>query len=286
MSQCGNRHFALVCQNESLPKNARQKTEDAFCNGAPLCARRGSFTLEAAVVIPLTAAFLAALLFFFRVLQIQTAVSGALSYAGRKSAAASSFSDSETAELAAAKLYFLKTLSKDENIDRYVRGGKLGISLAGSDFCGEYIALEAAYEIQLPVHFFSVRGIPVIQKSVNRKWTGESADGEEADPFVYITPEGTVYHLSTSCHYLDLSIQTVKSAEIGRLRNQNGHKYYACERCAAENPKQKDLYITDYGTVYHASLQCSGLKRTIYEVRLSEVGTRGACSKCAAGKKK
>lgn len=282
MSQCGNAHLISYYQDESLPKNARKKTIYAFCSEAPLCIRRGSFTLEAAVIIPLTAAFLVTFLFFFRVLQIQTAVSSALNYAGRKAAVISSITDSETAELAAAEVYFQKAVSEDKNIHQYVRGGNFGISLLSSDFSGDHVELEAVYEILLPVHFFSVQSIPVIQKSVNRKWTGDS-DKSDEDIYVYITPEGEVYHRTKSCHYLDLSIKTVKKAEIESLRNQNGHKYYACERCVSENSILIDMYITNYGTAYHMDLQCGGLKRTIYEVRLSEVGERGACSKCAVG---
>ena len=48
--------------------------------------QKASFTLEAAVVIPLVTGFFVVLLMFFRILQIQTQVQEALVMAGRKTA--------------------------------------------------------------------------------------------------------------------------------------------------------------------------------------------------------
>ena len=45
--------------------------------------RKGSYTIEAAVVIPLAAGFLVSMLFFFRIIQVQASVDEALIFAGR-----------------------------------------------------------------------------------------------------------------------------------------------------------------------------------------------------------
>ena len=50
-------------------------TPNTHCKGAYSCTcHKGSYTLEAAVILPMMAGFFVAILFFFRVLQIQTGV--------------------------------------------------------------------------------------------------------------------------------------------------------------------------------------------------------------------
>lgn len=282
MSLCSVNRTRSNSVRKPLSKYACRISVKNLSNEAPLCARQGSLTLEAAVVIPFVAGFLAILLMFFRVLQVETEVYGALSYASRKTAAMTLAEESEAAELAMAEVYFRYALSEYELPETYVKGGAYGISLLGSDFSGEYVRLQAVYRISFPVAFFAIDGISIFQESKSRKWTGSDGSGTEEDPWVYVTETGSVYHTTTGCSYLDLSIKSVNYAEIQGLRNKNGHKYYACELCAADILSGETVYITDYGTVYHTDINCSGLKRTIYQVRLSEIGDKAACSKCGA----
>ena len=64
------------------------------------------------------------------------------------------------------------------------------------------------------------------------------------------------------------------------LRSENGNKYYACEICAEKINNNQIVYITNQGERYHVRLNCSGIKRTVLMVRLSEAGGRLPCSKC------
>lgn len=272
---------------KAVPQNSRNRyvTDRITRLGSPckktsLCIRKkASYTLEAAIIIPLVAAFFVFILFFFRVLQVQTQVQEALEYASRKSASEASAVNSEMGLMASAEVYFLKGLHDYNLPERYVKGGKAGVSLLRSNVSDCYIDLQADYYIRLPVNFFTVKGIAVSQSSKSRKWTGDRDEGEE-DDYVYVTETGTVYHRDRMCHYLDLSIRIVNFEDIKGLRNKGGHKYYACGECVAGKNTGGTVYITDYGTAYHASLSCSGLKRTIYLIPLSDVGGRGPCSKC------
>lgn len=267
----------------TVPQNSSKNYSNLPCKRTSLYTlRKGSYTLEAAVILPLIAAFFVAILFFFRVLQIQTQVQESLNYASRKTACEAGFITSEIALRASAEACFRKELNQYEIPDSYVRGGTLGITLLRSDFSGSYIQLQADYYVKLPISFFTVKGISISQSSKSHKWTGDREDGEEED-YVYVTETGTVYHRNRKCSYLDLTIQSVDSTNLAGLRNKNGQKYYACSECVAENSIPTLVYITDYGNCYHSSLSCSALKRTIYLIPLSEVGDKRPCSKCGGG---
>lgn len=88
-----------------------------------------------------------------------------------------------------------------------------------------------------------------------------------------------MYHKDYHCKYLDLSIHMVSAAELETLRNESGGKYYPCERCG-QKPQGWGVYITNTGNRYHTSISCSGLKRKIYAVPISETTGKEACSKC------
>lgn len=269
---------------EALTTHAQGKLVNNFYNGTPLCT--GSYTLEAAVVIPLITGFWLFLLFFFRVLLVQTSVYSALSYSSRKTAAIASEMESSAASLGMAEIFFRENIAEQDVIDRYVEGGSWGISLLTSECSGEFIDLKACYRVKFPIGFFQIRGITIFQESKSKKWTGQPVEQDEQFSYVYVTEYGEAYHRSKDCNYLDLSIQTAKAAQIGGLRNRNGHKYYPCELCAAEISGPEEVYITRYGESYHSSIGCGGLKRTIYLIRLSDAGLRHPCKKCASDSRK
>lgn len=252
--------------------------------GAPQCPRFGAvFTLEAAVILPLLACFFVSILFFFRVMQVQLEVQKALDDTGRTLAVTLSGSDSgTTVALGEAKALFLKEMSDRETAKGYITGGSLGVSLLKSEFSQDEIQLKASYQIKLPIRIFWVWKFDMEQRADCRKWTGwngENGSGE-GDEWVYVTETGTVYHTKSTCTYLDLSIQSVDYDQLSTLRNENGGKYRKCTQCGTSENAFDRVYITNQGDCYHTDLGCSGIKRTVHMVRLSEVGERGACSRC------
>lgn len=241
--------------------------------------------IEAAVVLPLFICAMVFLMFHFRVLQVQMAVEEALSYTSRF-LAASAFrddegSDTDLMDLSAATVMFRLKLSEYGCPEDFIAFGANGISLINSRLDENDIELSAIYDMNVPVSVFGLKYYRICQSAVSRKWIGDKdfSKDKESEEWVYITPTGSAYHRDTKCPYLDLSIRSVSANDVWRLRNKNGHKYYKCELCK-NAIGTGGVYVTDYGEVYHSSLGCSGLKRTVYMVRLSEVTDRHACSKC------
>ena len=255
---------------EKYDKNQRA----SFCT-----CLKGSYTIEAAVVIPLLAAYLGILLFFFSILEIQYSVDQALMYAGRKIAVESSIVESEELLFLSAEGYFQYALEENALIERFVKNGRLGILLWNSEFQGEEIVLRAEYEVLPPFSLFELGKIKLSSQNTFRKWIGDTSYETEAD-MVYVTQTGEVYHNTLTCRSIDLSIETGVIQEIEILRGKNGQKYYECTRCKWEDQKKERIYYTDYGTLYHKEIGCSALKRTIEKISLENVGGRRPCSFC------
>lgn len=120
---------------------------------------------------------------------------------------------------------------------------------------------------------------PIVQKAVCRAWVGFT--GLQTDEvFVYMTSEGSVYHLYPDCTHLDLSIQQVSFSKAVYSENLYGEPYEACRVC--KEPVGLFVYITDEGNRYHSDRACGGLKRTVRQVPISQVADRGCCMRCMA----
>lgn len=254
---------------------------------APQCIwQRGALTVEAAVILPLLACFFSFLLFYFRIMQVQIAVQDSLEQTARKIAVFSvkelEASEDAVEYFAVAKSLVYLELRQNAVVEKYVSGGALGVSLLASEFDGDYILLRANYGMNFPVNLLGRKIFLISQKAQVRKWTGWHVvnAGMEAGMTVFVTQYGEVYHMRTSCPYLKLSIQSVAESVIFTCRNENGGKYKACERCVTGTSETGTAYITAYGERYHYEIGCSGLKRTVYQKKLSEVGGMEACPKC------
>lgn len=117
-------------------------------------------------------------------------------------------------------------------------------------------------------------------------WNGYGLSGseetEETVQTVYVTENGTVYHVSLECTHLNLSVRRVPAREIDDMRNQGGGRYYPCSRCTTGALVPITFYITEEGDRYHYSADCSGLKRTTSSMTLEQALDAGyrPCSRC------
>lgn len=184
-------------------------------------------------------------------------------------------------------------LEDKELISNYVEGGEAGIACVDSVLMTdeESVRIVCRYSFRLPISFFDLGKISVRQELDYRYFTGhkvatvlESADREDEpqeqdDKTVYVTEQGKVYHLTLKCPALNLHISEIAASQISSARNENGGRYKACEKCA-KGARPDVLFITTDGDRYHYVLNCSGLKRTIREVKLSELKEMNACKRC------
>lgn len=256
---------------------------------------RASMTVEAAFVLPF---FLFAFMNIISILEIyrlQSNMSAAMHMTAKEMAVCAyeykALSDGDAGKAESLGLTYgyaanrVKSILGTKYLDNSpIQGGAPQIgwyrsSVLEEDDC---IDLTAEYTVKPPVAVVGFGGFKMYNRVFTRAWTGydnAAASGGDADEeIVYITPDGTVYHRSRVCTYLKLSIVPVDMAVLEHERNEGGAKYYACEECGAV--QRSTVYVTNYGTRYHSSLQCSKLKRTILAVPISQAGGRGACSKC------
>ncbi|MGN1155632.1 MAG: TadE/TadG family type IV pilus assembly protein [Agathobacter sp.] len=244
--------------------------------------QRASLTLEAAVIFPLISMFFVTLLFLFKVLYIQLRIEEALIYAGRKVAVESSVVEDEALQIASAKALVLWELREDKVISRYVQGGELGVVLLGSEFQEDRIVLQATYKVKFPVNMIGMEGITLWSRNAFQKWTGDLPKSE-TDGWVYVVPNGEVYHKLESCRALTIRVKSAFFWTMETVRGKNGQKYYACSQCVEKIADDDVVYFTDYGERYHQRLNCGYIKRTVEKKKLSEVSGRRPCSLCCGG---
>lgn len=260
--------------------------------------RKGSMTLEAAFVLPFFLFAVINILYAVSIIGTQSRLNAALHQVGNRMAfagyayehtVANALPD-QLADVALTELYakgqIIKYVGSDYLEQSCIVSGAGGLSLDGSSIMGEQdvIDLQVSYQVKPFTSLMGFEAFSMTQRYYGRAWTGydvtqDISDMQEEDPMVYITQTGTVYHVDRNCTYLNPSIEILSAEEVENRRNQSGGKYYPCEICGG-SLAQGEVYITSQGNRYHTLLNCSGLKRTIYTVPLSQTGTRGRCSKC------
>lgn len=127
-----------------------------------------------------------------------------------------------------------------------------------------------------------------VMRLVYRNWTGEGGKEVEETPeeekeTVYMTEHGKVYHIKRNCSYIKIDVVGMWAEQIDKERNESGAKYYPCEFCSPVITKGAQVFVTEYGTRYHARSTCSAIRRDVKEYSLEEVKEKyPVCSKCRA----
>ncbi len=243
-------------------------------------ARRGSLTVEAALVLPLFLFAMILLGYLGVMIRCQDEVQWAMTRTAREAAVEYAASENRASVSRAACLL---------KMNRYLGGSGMYISLLDSRLLaeGEEIDLVSEYRVKLPFRLLFADTMKFRQRVHVRAFTGVESRAGESDgknDIVYVTATGRVYHRKRNCPYLKLSLSQVKYEDLPSLRNEGGGIYRACEKCSSGKVFSvgQAVWITNYGDRYHSSGACSKIRRDIRKIKLSEAGGRAPCSKCGS----
>lgn len=252
---------------------------------------KASITVETALVLPVFIFASVTLISIIHMMSIYARMEGALSQAARELSVLGYVvdTDNEIENIAITESYVrarvLSIMGADIMKDSMIVGDALGISLIRSDLYDEAGNIELVMTYTLRPYFAlnHATDVRVINHCKVHSWVGYVREEleDETDPIVYVAENGTVYHTRPECSHLSLSIMATNMGEVGDLRNENGGKYYPCEICY-DSSLGEGLYVAKEGDRYHSLISCSGLKRTVYEIHLSEVGNKPMCQRCAS----
>lgn len=261
---------------------------------------RASMAVEASMALPIFLFFIMNILSSFDILRLHGNIMGAMHQTGNKmafygyayenmsedGAVWTESKDSLILSEGYARSHVIDLLGEDYLNHTCLSGGTLGLQFMKSSVMKEndIVELVASYRVKPFVSVIGFSDFSMENRYYGRAWTGfnvenRQSDELEEDPLVYVAENGAVYHMARNCTYLNPSIKPVSASMVKELRNAEGEKYNTCGSCAW-NSYQAVVYITEYGNKVHGSLKCSGLKRTIYTIRLSQVSGKAKCSKC------
>ncbi len=219
----------------------------------PLFSKKGSMTVEAALILPLFLLASLTMLSFIDLMKM-------------------------TIEQQMRQQEFLRQGAVYANL--------LGTTTQGRE--GDYIKIDYVQAIKLPVGGFGYEKVMVRYKGLIHIFNGyDDSRGDcvgEQQEYVYVTKRGEVYHKKRSCAALNVDIKKISGQQVKKERNIDRKIYRACEHCMQGYKEQelrgKTLFVTDYGVKYHILINCPDLTRNIKVIKIEETGGKRACKLC------
>ena len=167
-----------------------------------------------------------------------------------------------------------------------LRNGMSGLNFFGSTLSkdSDIVDIKLSYPVETPFDLVGAGSFYMAERFYGHLWNGYEIEGTggslDQEQIVYITEDSEVYHVTTSCTHLKLSVRGVEYADVPECRNNGGGRYSPCEVCASGD-RPDIVYITSEGDRYHYSSECYTLTRTYSAVPLSDVEeSHRPCSRC------
>jgi hypothetical protein len=250
-----------------------------------LIEKKGSLTIEAAVVLPLFFLAMVTLISIMDLLRIQAQTSITLNETAKELGMYAYTIQQETDDpdssvislsQGACIAYAQTKLATEPNAD---------ISMIKSTYQNHRIILRASGTYRFPVSFFLGAKISFQNQVQVHGWTGydgeqDGYDQEGGGELIYVTDWESVYHTYSDCTHLELSIQQVSYESIEERRNVDGGKYKSCSHCIEDGEESQYVFIADNGERFHSSQNCQSLKRTVHLMEQSQVAHLEECERC------
>lgn len=284
-------------QDQTIFRNSVIKKETPFFI---LREKEASYSIEAAVSFSVFMFIFITALIYIRLITAQYVIKESMALTARKAAAYGDnierMADKITEKIPVegekndkAKFFLQKAIlintAKNEIEKRslavsYIKGGLSGLDFSKTEITETEINMDCVFTMNIVGDFLSEEYFKVHDSVSARRYVGWTPDMEDNREYVYVTPDGEDYHQNKNCPYLKLSIREISRESIKKARNYQQGIYYKCDMCANDNSTY--YYVTTYGTTYHSSLKCSGLKRTLQRITLEEaVEKYRPCPKCS-----
>ena len=245
---------------------------------------KGSMTVEAALCVPIFMFAILSLISCIKIIDFQSHMDAALTETGNHMAVYAYNIDGYST--AYAKIKAEKYLGGEYIKDSLVSGGSFGIWYGESRILedDDIINIKAQYYVEPIFNILGLSKIKLNNQFYGRAWTGYylTENKKDGEGIVYITEYGEVFHKNRQCSHLTLSVERISYALLENYRNESGSRYRACDYCTKEELGEA-VYIAEDGDSFHTTMDCKGLKRTVYAVKQSEAGNRSACTRCGFG---
>lgn len=253
------------------------QSEKTFCRHS-LC---GSMTVEAAIVIPIVFFVWIACVAWTAIVNVHDSVQHLLMNTAMELSVAAG-TDIETVE----NMGVMSAWGQIMQLEDLEKGGIEQVY--GFDFSqsrvlrdDQTILLKVNYRVRILEGVIPIPSIKLSNQVYTRAWTGADPEEQEIlrftedDGRVYLSEYGRVYHTNRMCSHIHLTIYMV-----GERQTQG---YAPCDKCMDDNAASgQTFYITKTGEHYHSRLGCSGLKRQVDSIGMTEAMTMGyqPCSRC------
>lgn len=256
---------------------------------------KASLTVEASLILPIFMFFFMGMVYIISAISAEATIKTSLYETGKELAKSAyltqigeeNIEKAEQAFRVSAYVYAANIFKEQEGEEYWdnsiIKDGSNGFFFGQSVFLDEngIIDLVVRYELKFPFLFVGEISLPQVQRCRIRGWIGATHGVlKNMEEMVYVTEKGSVYHRSLECQHLKVTIRAVLPIHLPAERNNQGGKYYPCLFCGKRALKDGMYYITENGDRFHTTKQCSGLKRGVLTVPLSDVGDRKECKRC------